>query len=111
MTTDLNGDGYPDLVAPSSSSYAGVHLGSSSGLSTSADYTLDSINSYNAAVTDLDGDGYKDIFLPAYSNSSDSKLYWGSASGWSTTNSDDLSTYYVFAAPSLITSDKVDRSR
>ena len=88
LSADLNGDGYEDLVVPSSGEDTTVFLGSAGGLSTVPDYYLAApAGGYALSVsaTDLDGDGYWELFVPDYRYAT-LDVDWGSASGWSSTN-------------------------
>lgn len=104
---DVNGDGYEDVIVGAyqwdSASYtnegrAYVYHGSSSGLSTTPDWTVDPADQVNAyfgfsvaAAGDVNNDGYGDVVVGAYgldANVVDEGriwLYLGSATGLSTT--------------------------
>jgi hypothetical protein len=104
---DVNGDGYADVIVgayynDSGGNDAGkayLYLGSASGLSTTASWTVtgeavgDYFGSSVASAGDVNGDGYADVIVGAYYNDSGGKdagkayLYLGSASGLSTTAS------------------------
>ncbi len=99
---DVNGDGYTDLAFSSyiddDGTYAldsFVYLGSSSGYSPTDVIALDSVGAYWVRIADLNADGYDDVVLPSYYNGGfnlDSTVYYGSASGPSTSDATDLPT-------------------
>ncbi len=92
---DVNGDGFSDVIvgAYGFSSFMGktyLYFGSSSGLSSTADWTVTGENNsdyFGACVStagDINGDGYSDIIIGAeFYSSSNGKayLYFGSSSG------------------------------
>lgn len=102
VATDLNSDGYIDLVL--SNMYDGkiyninsyVYMNSSSGFSTFRRFDLPTLGAYSASAEDLNGDGYKEIVFSNYRNASvytqDSYLYWGSANGYSTSSRTSLAS-------------------
>jgi MYXO-CTERM domain-containing protein len=93
---DFNGDGYADISASFRSGgydYAGVYMGASSGVSTSAAATVQT--SYATRVGDIDGDSFDDLIISdaLYSSSAGRILtYYGSLSGVSTTSSTTVFT-------------------
>ena len=95
---DVNGDGYADVIVGSSNytngeageGIANVYLGSASGLSTSAIWSVEgsvAIASFGSGVSnagDVNGDGYSDIIVGAYSYSSNKGrafVYLGNSTG------------------------------
>lgn len=98
---DLDGDGYQDVLGTSyyDGNYATnsvIWWGSSSGYSDSDVSTLPTQGARRAVIEDLDLDGYLDVAFANYydgsSYSIDSYVYWGSASGFSSSNRTDLET-------------------
>ncbi len=99
--SDLDGDGYQDLVfanyygsaaAPDST----IYWGSSTGYSSADSDDLETDGAWEVEISDLDGDGYEELVFAAYydgsSYSTSSYIYWGSASGYSTTSRTSLPT-------------------
>jgi hypothetical protein len=104
---DVNGDGYSDIIVGASNFNNGeaeegqafLYLGSSSGLSTTPNWTGESnqvSGQYGCSVStagDVNGDGYSDVIVGACyfdngeSNEGQAYLYLGSASGLATTAS------------------------
>ncbi len=102
---DVNGDGYDDTIVGSlyndgAGSNAGevyLYYGSSSGLSTTADWSdqgeasLDGFGHSVASAGDVNGDGYDDVIVGANGNNGggndagEAYVYYGSSSGLSTT--------------------------
>ena len=94
---DVNGDGYSDvIVGASSTGFAFVYSGSSTGLSTTPSFTLTETSDEEfggrvASAGDVNGDGYDDVIVGARLHSSGevwegaAYLYLGSASGIVTT--------------------------
>ncbi|MDR4509349.1 MAG: FG-GAP-like repeat-containing protein [Candidatus Brocadiaceae bacterium] len=102
---DINGDGYSDVIIgakyydndQTDEGRAFVYYGSSSGLSTTADWTVESdqagaeFGHYVGTAGDVNGDGYGDVVVGAYlyNNGQDREgrayVYHGSPSGLSTT--------------------------
>ncbi len=98
---DINDDGYSDIIvgAPgytngqSNEGVALVFLGSSSGVSSSPDWTYEggaasmALGTSVACAGDVDGDGYSDVVIgaPGYTNSESGEgqvlLFYGSSSG------------------------------
>ncbi|HHN73943.1 MAG TPA: hypothetical protein ENK10_01815 [Acidobacteria bacterium] len=98
---DVNGDGYADVIIGADihdgqQAHVGrafVYLGSSSGLSATADWTADSDQSSSrfgfavGSAGDVNGDGYADVVVGAYSydngevNEGRAFVYYGSAAG------------------------------
>jgi FG-GAP repeat/FG-GAP-like repeat len=96
---DVNGDGYSDVIVGAQQFGTSVgktylYYGSTSGLSTSADWTAVGEGSYNTfgfsvrGVGDINGDGYSDVMVGALrinTYSGKAYLYYGSSTGLSTT--------------------------
>ncbi len=103
---DLDGDGYQDLVMPSyytGSSYAGssyVYWGSSSGYGSAT--SLSTAGVLDVLIEDLDDDGYAELVLSSYytgsSYSTNSQVWWGSSSGYSSGSMTELPTFGARAA-------------
>jgi hypothetical protein len=99
---DLNLDGYLDLVF--ANAYNGVtyavdstiYWGSAAGFIASYNDTLPTLGAKGVATADLNGDTWPDIVFANGQDGGDytidSYIYWGDASGFSTTNRTDLPT-------------------
>ncbi|MCB9745854.1 MAG: putative metal-binding motif-containing protein [Alphaproteobacteria bacterium] len=98
---DLNCDGWPDLFQ--GEHYDGDYVTDNTAFFfdgaafTDADsLALPGYGTYDVEVADLDDDGYQDIILSNYYTGSsynvDSTIYWGSSSGYSTSNTTNLDT-------------------
>ena len=106
--TDLDCDGIPDLFVGnhySGSSYSAdqqIFLGDGSDFDSTADVTLAGAGTWYTEVEDVDDDGYKDLLVVNYYDGSsryiDSYLYWGSSTGYSSGNREDLQTYGALRA-------------
>jgi len=112
---DINRDGYDDVIvgAPSYNSEAGrvyAFMGSSSGINTTAGWSVDGDQSqaefgYSVSEAgDLNGDGYGDVIIgaPFYNDYGRAYVYIGSADGLGTSpywwsESDTLASQYGFS--------------
>ncbi|MCB9742456.1 MAG: VCBS repeat-containing protein [Alphaproteobacteria bacterium] len=113
-SADLDNDGYPELIQSNlrrtSSDYeedSYVFWGSSSGYSNSSRTDLPTKSPYRHDVGDLDGDGYLDIVFGNYrdnagSNTIDSPIYWGSSSGYSSSDVTELAGEGVWGNPVIV---------
>ena len=108
-TADFDGDGYTDIVLcnqRTSSTFntkSTIYWGSSSGYSSGDTSSLPTRGCRDVDAGDLDGDGYDDIVFANYRNnggdySIDSYLYYGSSTGFSTTNREELATTGTLSA-------------
>ncbi|MFM7201891.1 MAG: MopE-related protein [Myxococcota bacterium] len=103
---DLNGDGKAELIQSNhydSSNGGGynqnsyIYWGATSGLSVNNRTALPTSGSWHkAVVSDLDGNGFKDVVFTSYYNNStydvSSSIYWGSSTGFSSSNVTKLPT-------------------
>lgn len=101
--SDVNNDGYPDLVQPNY--YTGstriqnsfVYLGTATGLDPAMRIDLPTQGGIDSAIADLNHDGYVDIVFCNHHNNStyniNSYVYWGSATGFDTAMRSDLPTH------------------
>ena len=105
---DLNCDGWPDLVLPGFRDTDGfddittyVYYGSSTGYDSANSLELKGDGVRSALAQDLDGDGYVDLLLGSYRDDqgfeTDSTVYWGSASGHSSSDATSLTGYGTLA--------------
>ncbi len=108
---DLDGDGYLEVICAvyydsSYSTNSVVWWGSSSGPDDSDSTELDTEGPIGLAIGDLDGNGYPELVFNSYYNGSgysgDSYIYWGSASGYDTTDRDDISKGGIWGPPLLV---------
>ncbi len=99
LAHDVDTDGYMDVLVVnyrSTTSYnvdSTLYYGSATGFSSSNSDALPAHGPYYALAEDLDGDGYNDIVLANYNGGStaDSYIYWGTVSGFVSSNSTSLS--------------------
>lgn len=102
LVEDLNDDGYPDVVLANhtaSGTYeinSWVYWGSASGYSTSNRMNLPTNGAMWVVASDLDVDGFTDLVFAGYrddtSYTTSSVVYWGSSSGFSSGDSDEITT-------------------
>ena len=95
-SADLNDDGHPDIIfsnigdGKTSSLNSYLYWGSAAGFSVKNRSHLPTIGAYGNAVADLDSNGYLDIVFCNKTNGAsgniNSYIYWGSKSGFSSTN-------------------------
>lgn len=97
---DLNSDGYLDIVGTSvGESIARIYWGGPAGFSNDRYKSLPGLAPVAVEIADLDADGYMDVILCNFWDPADhhfgmpSYIYWGSASGYSTTKRTELLTY------------------
>ena len=98
---DLDGDGYLEVICA-----VYYDSSSSSGPDDSDSTELDTEGPIGLAIGDLDGNGYPELVFNSYYNGSgysgDSYIYWGSASGYDTTDRDDISKGGIWGPPLLV---------
>ena len=96
---DFDADGHQDLLFTSYYSGSGystnsyLYYGSATGFSSATSLPVD--GGRRGVIEDFDSDGYDDIAFAEYWNGSgnpDSTVYWGSSSGYSSSDTTDLST-------------------
>lgn len=98
---DLNNDTWEDLVFSSYENNAGnfvidsyIYWGSSTGYSTVNRTGLPTLGAKGVSASDLNGDSYADLIFSNYRDANgydvNSYIYWGSSSGYSTANRDEL---------------------
>ncbi len=107
QVSDLNADGYNEIV------FSNYHNGSTRNINSyiywgaaSNPYTsrtdLATSGALESNIVDLNNDGYKDIIFSNHHNDSsyliDSYIYWGGASGYSSSNRTGLATKGGFAS-------------
>ncbi|MBI5805513.1 VCBS repeat-containing protein [candidate division TA06 bacterium] len=98
---DLNNDGYWDIVFSSydrsGSQYGRIYWGSDQGYTETNTDSLPVQGSHYNYVADLDGDHYLDIIFTNYgknyAHDVPSYIYWGGASGYSSSNRTELQTH------------------
>jgi hypothetical protein len=118
---DVNGDGYSDVIVGAygydhgqiGEGGAFVYHGSSSGLSTSPDWTAESDQGeafFGISVSqagDVNGDGYSDVIVGAYwfengqTNEGGAFVYHGSSSGVEEESSDSLKSFIMNVTPAI----------
>jgi len=108
LCTDLNCDGLPDLFVGSYYSGSGytadqqLFYNTGSGYATTEDAAVSATGTWSTLVEDVDEDGFQDLLLVNYYSGSSyyttSYLYWGSATGYSSSSREDLVTYGAILA-------------
>jgi len=103
---DLNNDGFLDIVfsnARDDKSYqinSYIYWGSAGGFSSGNKTELPTQGSYGNSVADLNGDGFLDIVfsnrMGVTSSNTNSVIYWGSVSGFSSGNKTELPTHGAY---------------
>ena len=97
VVMDIDEDGWLDILfsnyQDTTSSYSTdsyIYWGSAAGYSSSNRTDLPTVGATDVEVADLDNDGYNDIVFASYytgsSYSTNAYLYWGSSSGYSTSD-------------------------
>ncbi len=100
---DFNNDGWTDILFTSyysGSSYSStsyLYYGSSTGFSTANRTAMATVGAWDAEIADLNHDGYLDIIFASHysgsSYSSNSRIWWGAAAGFTASNGTNLPTY------------------
>lgn len=100
--TDLNCDGQPDVVfgvyysGSSHTTSSRLHFNTGGGFDDTDVTTLPTVGTYEADTADVNGDGYIDVVFANYYDGStrniDSYIYYGAATGYSSSNRDSLPT-------------------
>ena len=101
--SDLNGDGFLDIVfsnlydGTSVNTNSFIYWGAASGFSSSNRTELPTHGATSNSVSDLNGDGFLDIIFNNNGNDTtyniNSFIYWGSASGFLSSNRTELPTH------------------
>jgi hypothetical protein len=94
---DLNKDGYLDILVPSLNQGLVIFWGSQAGYDQQRRTVLDAVGPVSEQVADLNGDGYLDIIVCNLMDEKRwfyqgiySRIYWGSANGYSATRATEL---------------------
>ncbi|NIP37385.1 MAG: hypothetical protein GWN18_20680, partial [Thermoplasmata archaeon] len=91
---DVNGDGYMDIAfarfwagQTSYQTFSPLYLGHSAGYRNIPDHEFDTTGASDVLLEDLNGDGYTDVVFAQLRDGDfygvQSKLFWGTANGWS----------------------------
>ena len=108
---DLDSDGYEEVICAvyydgAYSTDSVVFWGSASGPDDSDTTELPTVGSTGVTAGDLDGDGYPELVFTSYydggSYAGDSYVYWGSASGYDSSDADTLSGGGVWGRAVLV---------
>jgi hypothetical protein len=92
LVKDLNGDGYPDIFAPSNGKHSEIFWSNKGSFSVKNRTVLDSENAFSADAGDLNNDGFTDLTVANFSApdqngkqdfETSSYIWWGSQTGFS----------------------------
>lgn len=113
LLTDLNRDGFPELIAPGYAAGVSdftpeslIYWGSAAGPSAADVTALSTQNAHHVAAGDLDGDGFPELVFGSFysgdGHSTQSRVCWGSGGGYDDDEVQLLSTIGVWAAPLIV---------
>jgi hypothetical protein len=92
LVKDLNGDGYPDIFAPSNGKHSEIFWNDKGSFTVKNRTVLDSENAFSADAGDLNKDGFTDLVIANFSAldpqnkqnfETSSYIWWGSKTGFS----------------------------
>jgi hypothetical protein len=101
LVKDLNGDGYPDIFAPSDGKHSEIFWNNKGKFELKNRTELESENAFSADAADLNKDGFADLVVANFSSldkngkpdyETNSYVWWGSKQGFTTTNRTALPT-------------------